>query len=74
MWQMREDLGQYMACSVSSPNQISHAPLALDKVWFGACHREMLRRGAVPHEIEEPVPVLHGSAIKLHCKYCYIEE
>ncbi|KAJ5999042.1 hypothetical protein N7451_006852 [Penicillium sp. IBT 35674x] len=74
MWQMREDLGQYMASSISSPNQVSHAPLAFDKVWFGACHREMLRRGAVPHELEEPVPVLHGSAVKLRCKYCYIEE
>ncbi|KAJ6114971.1 hypothetical protein N7486_000749, partial [Penicillium sp. IBT 16267x] len=66
MWQMREDLGQYVANASSSPNQVSHAPLALDKVWFGACHGEMLRRGAVPHETEEPVPVLHGSAVKLH--------
>lgn len=74
MWQMRKDLGQYVAGSISNPHQAPHAPLALDKVWFGACRREMLRRGAVPHETDEPVSVLHGSAVKLHCKYCYIEE
>ncbi|KAJ5632865.1 hypothetical protein N7490_009204 [Penicillium lividum] len=74
MWQMRDDLGHYVASSGLTFNRVSHAPLALENVWFGACHQEMLRRGGVPHETEEPVPVLHGSAIKLHCKYCYIDE
>ncbi|KAJ5918382.1 hypothetical protein N7454_010757 [Penicillium verhagenii] len=72
MWQMREDLGQYMVSSSSGPQKITNDCLGLDKVWFEACHQEMLRRGAVPHESEELAPVIHGSVVKFHCKYCYV--
>ncbi|KAJ5726329.1 uncharacterized protein N7483_007686 [Penicillium malachiteum] len=73
MWRMREDLSQYVVSKKYS-NRISTGLPTLTEVWFGACHQEMLQRGAVPHSTEEPVPVLHGSAVKLTCEYCYIEE
>ncbi|KAJ5613614.1 hypothetical protein N7528_007268 [Penicillium herquei] len=73
MWRMREDLSQYVVSKKHS-NRTSTGLPTLSEVWFGACHQEMLQRGAVPHETEEPIPVLHGSAVTLTCEYCYIEE
>lgn len=71
LWQMRNDLGQYMASigQVSGPN--SNGGPMLDHVWFGAAHRELLQREAIPHCPEYPVSVLHGSEVTLHCKFCY---
>ncbi|KAJ5594401.1 uncharacterized protein N7459_000609 [Penicillium hispanicum] len=71
LWQMRSDLGQYMASigQISGPN--SEGGPMLDHVWFGAAHQELLLREAIPHRPEYPVPVLHGSEVTLHCKFCY---
>ena len=74
MWRMREDLGEYAFESHQASGDDSSTPPTLEKVWFGACHQEMLQRGAVPHSPDEPLPVLHGSAVEMKCKYCYVDD
>ena len=63
MWQMRRDWGEFVASGVLTPPKLS-------EVWFEAAQREICRRGAIPHECEEVVPVLHGSGIALRCEFC----
>ncbi|KAJ5768615.1 hypothetical protein N7533_001198 [Penicillium manginii] len=73
MWQMREDLGHYLA---SSGPLIAGTPAIqpkLDHIWFGAAYRELAERGAIPHLTDEPVPILRGSTIALRCIHCWEE-
>lgn len=71
LWQMREDLGHYLA-STGPPTSTSPAGQPkLDQIWFGAAHRELEDREAIPHLADEPVPILHGSTITLRCVHCW---
>ncbi|KAE8379203.1 hypothetical protein BDV26DRAFT_173178 [Aspergillus bertholletiae] len=63
MWQMRRDWGEFVASGVLSLPQ-------LRDVWFEAARREICRRGAIPHESEELVSVLHRSGVALRCEFC----
>lgn len=69
MWRMREDLGQYVAFKGKSPGNNSISKPSLDQVFFKAAYQEMTRRGAIPHSAD-PIPILHGSTLALHCAYC----
>lgn len=73
MWQMREDLGHFMAATGQISTTKSVFAPTFDLVWFGAAFQELARRGAIPHSAEEPVHVLHGSAVTLVCNKCYGE-
>lgn len=65
LWQMREDLGQYLATtSQASSNQSSSGP-TLDHVWFRAAYQEMLERGVIPHSTVDPIPVIHWSTVAI---------
>jgi uncharacterized protein (UPF0248 family) len=67
LWAMRRDLKDYMA-SFSDHGEETN----LNHVWFKAACKEMDRRGAIPHTVEDTeLHVLHGSVVKLECKYCY---
>lgn len=73
MWQMREDLGHYLA---STGLPIAGRPVIqpkLDHIWFGAAYRELAERGAIPHLADDPVPIIHGSTIALRCIHCWEE-
>ncbi|KAJ5119007.1 hypothetical protein N7448_010715 [Penicillium atrosanguineum] len=74
LWQMRDDLGHHMASLSNASAKNGDDILTLDHVWFKAAYQEMARRGAIPHSPEELVPVLHGSALKLDCAYCYDDD
>ncbi|GMG37672.1 unnamed protein product [Aspergillus oryzae var. brunneus] len=63
MWQMRRDWGEFVASGALTPPKLS-------EVWFEAAQREICRRGAIPHECEEVVPVLHGPGVALRCEFC----
>lgn len=65
MWQMRKDLGQYMASTSQSPSNESVLGPTLDQVWFRAAYLEMFERGAIPHSTEDPIPVIHWSSVTL---------
>lgn len=71
MWRMREDLGHFMAVTGQTTLQKPAVAPTLDLVWFGAAFQELSQRGAIPHSAEEPVHVLHGSAVTLFCNQCY---
>lgn len=74
LWQMRKDLGRYMTSASRLPNKGATPTPTLDQVWFTAAYQELVQRGAIPHSPEEPIPVLHGSAVTLQCEYCDLEE
>ncbi|KAE8403890.1 hypothetical protein BDV37DRAFT_271805 [Aspergillus pseudonomiae] len=63
MWQMRRDWGEFVASGLLAPPKLS-------EVWFEAAQREICRRGAIPHEGEVVVPVLHGAGVALRCEFC----
>lgn len=68
---MRQDLHDYMA-SVSGHSKHTQPELELNHLWFQAASREMDRRGAIPHTVEDgEVHVLHGSVLKMECESCY---
>lgn len=70
LWRMREDLGRYMTSASRTSNKEMTPTPTLDQVWFKAAYQELVQRGAIPHSPEEPIPVLHGSAVTLQCEYC----
>lgn len=74
LWQMREDLSRYMTSASRISNKATTPTPTLDQVWFTAAYQELAQRGAIPHTPEEPIPVLHGSAVTLQCEYCDQEE
>ncbi|KAJ5162262.1 hypothetical protein N7492_007654 [Penicillium capsulatum] len=65
LWQMREDLGQYLATTSQMSNGQSSSGPTLDHVWFRAAYQEMFDRGVIPHSAEDPIPVIHWSAVTL---------
>ncbi|KAJ5965307.1 hypothetical protein N7481_012021 [Penicillium waksmanii] len=73
MWQMRDDLGHYLASTGLSTTGLPAIQPKLDHIWFGAAYRELAERGAIPHLADEPVPILHGSTIDLRCIHCWEE-
>lgn len=65
LWQMRKDLGQYMATTTQvSSDQPALGP-TLDHVWFRAAYQEMFERGVIPHSTEDPIPVIHWSTVAI---------
>ncbi|KAJ5692258.1 hypothetical protein N7462_001681 [Penicillium macrosclerotiorum] len=74
LWHMHEDLIKYMESKSQTPGCESSIGPTLNDIWFGASYQEMTERRAVPHSAEDSVPVLHGSVVTLHCKYCWTEE
>ncbi|KAA8645857.1 F-box protein [Aspergillus tanneri] len=66
MWKMRKDWDEFVALSRES--NVDALP-SLEGIWFKAAQREICRRGAIPHCVEE-VPVLHGSVVALGCEFC----
>ncbi|KGO75451.1 Transcription factor, fungi [Penicillium italicum] len=61
LWAMRQDLNEYMASFSDHGEQTLLEP-ELNHVWFQAANKEMDRRGAIPHTVEDSeVHVLHGS-------------
>jgi hypothetical protein len=73
---MRKDWEEYLASvgghqmAAAADEQALVAPPDLRQVWFEAAEREMYRRGVITHRGEDPVHVLHGSYIRLHCEFC----
>lgn len=68
---MRQDLNDYMASVSDHGKNTQHEP-ELNHIWFQAASREMDRRGAIPHTVEDAeVHVLHGSVLKMECESCY---
>ncbi|GFF31618.1 hypothetical protein IFM46972_03279 [Aspergillus udagawae] len=71
---MRKDWDEYLA-SMDSDQTVADeqepvAPPGLRQVWFEAAEKEMYRRGVITHRCEDPVYILHGSCIRLHCEFC----
>lgn len=71
MWQMREDLGHYLASTSLTTGRSPSTQPTLDHIWFGAVYRELAERGAIPHLADKPVPILHGSTVTLRCAHCW---
>jgi hypothetical protein len=73
---MRKDWEEYLASvgggqmAAAADEQALVAPPDLRQVWFEAAEKEMYRRGVITHRRENPVPILHGSYIRLHCEFC----
>ncbi|KAE8355157.1 hypothetical protein BDV28DRAFT_58350 [Aspergillus coremiiformis] len=63
MWRMRRDWGEFVASRMLTPP-------TLNEVWFEAAQREICRRGAIPHEGEVVVPIVHGFGVSLRCEFC----
>ncbi|RHZ43743.1 uncharacterized protein CDV56_101310 [Aspergillus thermomutatus] len=72
--QMRKDWDEYLASVGGDQTATDHealvAPPGLRQVWFEAAEKEMYRRGVITHRSEDPVHILHGSCIRLHCEFC----
>ncbi|GFF84706.1 hypothetical protein IFM60648_07120 [Aspergillus lentulus] len=73
---MRTDWDEYLVSvggdqtAAAADEQALVAPPDLRQVWFEAAEKEMYRRGVITHRREDPVHILHGSYIKLHCEFC----
>jgi hypothetical protein len=71
---MRKDWDEYLASvdgdQTAADEQEPVAPPGLRQVWFEAAEKEMYRRGVITHRCEDPVYILHGSCIRLHCEFC----
>lgn len=70
MRHMRIDLDEYLSSRAETCGSRAPVNPGLRDVWFQAAEEEIARRGALPHDGEEPVPILHGSAVMLRCSYC----
>ncbi|EAW21788.1 uncharacterized protein NFIA_069590 [Aspergillus fischeri NRRL 181] len=73
---MRKDWEEYLVSvggdqtAAADHEQALVAPPDLRQVWFEAGEKEMYRRGVITHRSEDPVHILHGSYIRLHCAFC----
>lgn len=78
IWQMRNDWEEIFSIAREPTFDVetkAEAVRALttagvEEVLFEAARREMERRGVIPHEGGEGVPVLHGEVIGLRCEFC----